>query len=155
MNREYARALSRGKGAAYELGGCIFDAGFLAADIFLDPTGAFIPDKFLIAMAAKKGLRHADEVASLATKIAEQGGKHSGQLTQLLKQTPEQLRKSIGSFENQISKHESWIRDPTSKVPDFCSLRPEHQQNLLYHWNQDVLRHQELRSIAQDVLRRF
>ena len=35
---------------------------------------------------------------------------------------------------------------------NFSQLRPGHQQNLLHHW-QDVARHQELRSIAQDVLK--
>jgi len=88
----------------------------------------------------------------IATKIAREGGKHAGQLKQFLKQTPEQLLKTIKSFNNQITKHEEWINNPTSKIVDFNELRPEHQQNLLHHWRQDIARHQELKAIAEDVL---
>ncbi len=90
--------------------------------------------------------------AKSATQIAREGGKHAGQLNQFLKQTPEQLQKTIRSFDKQIAKHEGWIKDPSSKVKNFNELSPEHQQNLLHHWQQDIARHQELKSIAQDVL---
>ena len=88
-----------------------------------------------------------------ATQIARGGGRHSGQLNQFLKQTPEQLQKTIRSFDKQIARHERWIKDPTSKVKNFSELRPGHQQNLIHHWQQDIVRHQELKSIAQDVLK--
>ena len=88
-----------------------------------------------------------------ATRTALEGGKHAGQLKQFLKQSPKQLRKSIKSFDNQISKHEGWIKDPTSKIKNFNSLRPQQQQNLIHHWRQDVLRHQQLKAIAKDVLK--
>jgi len=64
-----------------------------------------------------------------------------------------ELQKTIRSFDKQILKHEEWIKDPTSKVKNFNELRPEHQQNLLHHWQQDIVRHQELKSMAQDVLK--
>jgi filamentous hemagglutinin len=86
-------------------------------------------------------------------EIAESGGKHAGQLKQFLKQTPEQLQKTMKSFDKQIAKHQGWIKDPASKVKNFNSLRPEHQQNLIHHWQQDMVRHQELKSIAEDVLK--
>jgi hypothetical protein len=88
-----------------------------------------------------------------ATQIAQEGGRHAGQLQQFLKQTPDQLQRTIRSFDKQIAKHEGWIADPASKVPNFSQLRPEHQQNLIHHWKQDIARHQELRSTAQDVLK--
>jgi RHS repeat-associated protein len=91
-----------------------------------------------------------DDVGS-ALKIAQAGGKHAGQLKQILKQTPEQLQKTINSFEKQIENHKRWIKDPASKVEKFDSLRPDHQQNLIHHWQQDILRHQELKSIAEKV----
>ncbi|MEX0139512.1 RHS repeat-associated core domain-containing protein [Massilia sp. LMS1-1-1.1] len=93
------------------------------------------------------------DAARTATQIAAEGGKHAGQLTQFLKQTPDQLRKTIGSFERQIAKHEGYIADPASHVPNFGALRPEHQSNLLHHWGQDIIRHRELMSIAKDVLK--
>jgi RHS repeat-associated protein len=91
--------------------------------------------------------------AASATQIAQEGGRHAGQLQQFLKQTPDQLQRTIRSFDKLIAKHEGWIADPASKVPNFSQLRPEHQQNLLHHWRQDIARHQELRSIAQDILK--
>jgi RHS repeat-associated protein len=91
--------------------------------------------------------------AKSATQIAQEGGRHAGQLGQFLKQTPDQLQRTIRSFDKNIAKHEGWIADPASKVQNFSQLRTEHQQNLLHHWQQDIIRHQELKSIAQDVLK--
>src|SRR5690606_33127888 len=91
--------------------------------------------------------------AKTPTQIALGGGKHAGQLTEFLKQTPKQLRRTIKSFEKQIAKHEGWIRDPTSKVRDFHGLRAEQRQNMIHHWEQDIARHKELKSIAEDVLK--
>jgi hypothetical protein len=93
------------------------------------------------------------KTANGATQIAQEGGRHAGQLQQFPKQTPDQLQRTIRSFDKQIAKHEGWIADPSSKVQNFSQLRPEHQRNLLHHWGQDIARHQELRSIAQDVLK--
>lgn len=90
-----------------------------------------------------------------AVDIARAGGKHAGQLEQFMKQTPDQLQKTIRSFDKQIARHESWIADPASKVKDFSSLRLEHQENLIHHWQQDILRHKELKSIAESVLERL
>jgi hypothetical protein len=93
------------------------------------------------------------KAAKNAIQIAREGGKHSGQLNQFLKQTPEQLQKTIKSFDKQIANHEAWIKAPTLKVNNFYELRPEHQQNLLHHWQQDIARHNELKAIAEDVLK--
>jgi RHS repeat-associated protein len=87
-----------------------------------------------------------------ATKIAMEGGKHKGQLTQFMKQTDKQLKKTISSFDKQISNHKNWIANPTSKIDNFYSLSLKQQQNILHHWNQDIVRHIELKSISQDLL---
>jgi hypothetical protein len=44
------------------------------------------------------------------------GGRHSGQLRQFQNQTPNQLNKSMQSFEKNILKHEAWIQNPSNKV---------------------------------------
>jgi len=93
--------------------------------------------------------------AKLATQIARQGGRLAGQLREFLKQTPGQLKRTVRSFDMQISKHEGWMADPSSKVSNFSQLSPEYQQNVLHHWGRDIARQQELRSIAQDVLKGF
>jgi hypothetical protein len=79
------------------------------------------------------------------------GGRHAGQLQQFLKQTPDQLRRSISSFEKTIAKHEGWIKDPTSKVKTWGQLSSQHQQSLLEHWGTDITRARELKSIAEGV----
>ncbi len=86
-------------------------------------------------------------------QIASEGEKHAGQLKQFLKQTPEQLQKTIHSFDKLIAKHQAWIKNPTSKIKNFNSFQLEHQKNIIHHWKQDIVRHQELKSIAQDVLK--
>lgn len=88
-----------------------------------------------------------------AAQIAREGGRHSGQLKQFLKRTPEQLQKSIRSFDKKVTQHEGGIKDSTSKVKNFNSLSKEHQGNLIHHWGQDISRAKELKSIAQDVLK--
>jgi hypothetical protein len=102
-----------------------------------------------VGNTAKKAAR----TTQSALDVARAGGRHAGQLRQFMKQTPDQLRKSIASFEKNIAKHEGWIKDPTSKVANWADLSPQHQQNLLHHWGQDIERARELRSIAEDVLR--
>ncbi|KEQ14093.1 hypothetical protein [Endozoicomonas numazuensis] len=90
---------------------------------------------------------------SAPTKVALEGGRHSGQLKQFMKQTPEQLRKTIQSFDRQIEKHQTWIKSPETKVKNFQELRPEHRSNLIHHWQQDIERHKELKAIAHDALK--
>ena len=89
------------------------------------------------------------------TYIAKEGGTHAGQLRQFLSWTPKQLQKSIKSFDKLIADHQSWIADPTSKIPNFNSFSAEHQKNILHHWSEDAKRAQDLKDIAQDVLDEF
>ena len=78
---------------------------------------------------------------------------YSFELKQLMKQIPQQLQKTIKSFDKQIAMYQGWIKNPVSKVKNFNSLAPKHQSNLIHHWQQDILGHQELRNIATDVLK--
>ena len=106
--------------------------------------------------AAAKGIGKAISKARAprsATQIAREGGRHAGQLKQFEKQTPRQLQKTIRSFDKQISKHKAWIKNPTLKVKNFSSLSKKHQKNIIHHWQQDIIRHRELKSIARDVLK--
>ncbi|SHI16108.1 RHS repeat domain-containing protein, partial [Desulfofustis glycolicus] len=89
-----------------------------------------------------------------AYDIAVGGGRHAGQLRQFMNQNSKQLFKSIKSYNKRISEHKSWIKNPSSKVPNFNSLSREHQGNLIHHWNQDIKRAKELKSIAKKVLKK-
>lgn len=90
---------------------------------------------------------------STSTKIAKEGGKHHGQLKEFLKQSPDQLKKTIKSFDKQIKQHQEWIKNPQKKVEQFSTFRKSHQENLIHHWKQDIARHKELKSIAEDILK--
>ena len=106
-----------------------------------------------LGKGAKAAAGAVDVAAKSATQIAQAGGRHAGQLAQFAKQTPDQLGKTINSFDKQIAKHEGFIANPTSHVPNFNELSTKHQGNLIHHWGQDIKRHQELKSIAEDVLK--
>lgn len=106
-----------------------------------------------LGKGAKAAAGAVDVAAKSATQIAQAGGRHAGQLAQFAKQTPDQLGKTINSFDKQIAKHEEFIANPTSHVPNFNELSIKHQGNLIHHWGQDIKRHQELKSIAEDVLK--
>jgi uncharacterized protein RhaS with RHS repeats len=147
-------------GALYSgvgVGPALIDVAISTAGVFSPVPGAGQVYKAVRIAEVSRTVEHtargASAVTRTATQIASEGGKHAGQLQQFLKQTPEQLNKTINSFDKQISKHEGRLADPASKVANFDSLRPEHQRNLLHHWQQDIARHRELKSIAQDVLK--
>jgi RHS repeat-associated protein len=125
----------------------------VAVEVAVGKGFGLISRAFSMLRGAVAGASAGAKAVKGATEIAQEGGRHAGQLQQFLKQTPDQLQRTVRSFDKQIAKHEGWIANPASKVSNFSQLRPEHQQNLLHHWKQDIARHQELRSIAQDVLK--
>jgi hypothetical protein len=84
--------------------------------------------------------------------IAKQGGRHLGQYKEFMKQTPEQLQKSIRSFDKQSKKHKNWINNPTSIVKNWNQLTLKHKQDLIYHWNKYIKRDEEFNEIAQTIL---
>lgn len=86
-----------------------------------------------------------------AFKIAQEGGRHAGQLKQFLKQDATQLGRSIRKFDKNIAKHEKWITDPKSKIPEWNTFSAERQANTIHHWQQDIARARELQSIAKEV----
>jgi filamentous hemagglutinin len=66
--------------------------------------------------------------------------------------TPQQLQSSVKSFTENIAKHQGYIKNPQSKVPNWNQLSAQHQQNLINHWNNDIARAQAYRAIAEGVL---
>jgi hypothetical protein len=88
-----------------------------------------------------------------AFKVAQEGGRHAGQLKQFLKQDATQLGRSIRKFEKNIANHEKWIADPKSKIPEWNTFSAERQANTIHHWQQDIARAQELQSIANEVVK--
>ncbi|MCK4766072.1 MAG: RHS repeat-associated core domain-containing protein [Candidatus Aminicenantes bacterium] len=87
-----------------------------------------------------------------AYNAAKAGGKHAGQLKRFLGMSKSQVTKSIASFENNIAKHRSWIKNPSSKISNWNTLSHKHQANIIHHWKQDIKRAREFKSIAKQVL---
>ena len=90
--------------------------------------------------------------ATLAERAAAAGARYPKQVEQALRMTPQQLQKSVGSFTENIAKHQGYLKNPQSHVPNWNQLSPQHQQNLIHHWNNDIARAEGYRDIAEGVL---
>jgi len=82
------------------------------------------------------------------------GGKYHGWYLQQLKLTNAQLERAIRSFECLAEQHRQWIADPRSKIPNFDSLHPSQQRDLVErHWRQDIQRHRDSIDILRNILK--
>lgn len=90
-------------------------------------------------------------MTSSAFKIAQEGGRHAGQLKQFLKQDATQLRRSIRTFDKNIAKHQNWIANPRSKITEWHTFSAKRQADIIHHWQQDIACARELQSIAKEV----
>ena len=99
------------------------------------------------------GYRFAAGGVGLPEGATRAASRYPKQLQQALRMTPQQLEKSIGSFSGRISQHQGFLRNPQSHVPNWSQLTPQHQQNLIHHWTNDISRHEAYRDIAEAVLR--
>ena len=81
-------------------------------------------------------------------------GKYHGWLKEQQKLPVYLLEKAIRSFEKLILEHESWLQDPTRKVPGFYQLPIGQQQHLLEkHWPDDIQRHRYSIEILKGIIR--
>jgi len=88
-----------------------------------------------------------------AYEIAKTGGKHSGWYDTQRELTEKQLSKGIRTLEKQIARHEKWIADPFSKIPDYDNFDQRRQTALILGWKQDIQRHRELLEILHGILK--
>ena len=78
------------------------------------------------------------------------------QYEQYSKLPDKNLEKAISKHEKQIAEHQEYLTDPVKRkehVPNWDNLSPQHQENLMHHWQQDVNRHEAYKSIAEGVLK--
>ncbi|MFD3247122.1 hypothetical protein [Rahnella aquatilis] len=78
------------------------------------------------------------------------------QYEQYCKLPDKNLEKAMGKHEKQIAEHTEYLNDLIKRqehVPGWDTLTPQHQDNLMYHWQQDIKRHEAYRSIAEDILK--
>ena len=57
--------------------------------------------------------------AALAERAAAAGARYPKQVEQALRMTPQQLQNSVKSFTENIAKHQGYIKNPLSKVPNW------------------------------------
>lgn len=94
---------------------------------------------------------------SQATRIATEGGRHSGFLRQAVQRTESQLRSSIRSFETKARQHVDYLRDPAKAVSekggDWSKMSEQAREGLVKHWNKEVDNFRAQAEIARDVLK--
>jgi hypothetical protein len=80
------------------------------------------------------------QAARAAYDAAASGGRNAGFLRNVLKQRlgPRQIQKSIKSLGEHIARHEGYLKDPASKVPNWARLLLKHQQDLLAGWQTEI-----------------
>jgi hypothetical protein len=96
-----------------------------------------------------------EAIVSDAYEIARaKDGKYHGWLKQQRNLPVHFLEKAIRSFEKLIMDHESWLEDPTRKIPHFYQLPMGQRQHLLEkHWPDDIQRHRDSIEILKGVIR--
>ncbi|MBK6518228.1 MAG: hypothetical protein IPG04_29905 [Polyangiaceae bacterium] len=90
--------------------------------------------------------------ADSAYSIASRGGKHHGYLKNYRRRPINQLESSQRSLQRHIERHEGYIDDPKSKVPEWDTLTIRHQESLLAGWAKEILDANEQISILDDLI---
>lgn len=104
------------------------------------------------ARAARATAPRAVGAAESAFSVAARGGRHAGFLRQAQGMTPAQLERTARHLQQGISRHQGYLQKPASHVPNWSTLRPQHQQNLIRHWNQEIRTFSEQQSIVMHLL---
>ena len=88
-----------------------------------------------------------------AYAVARAGGKHEGMLRNYISRSTKEILGGIKSYEKRIAEHRDWIAHPEKKVPDFKTLRPEHQKDLINNkWPNDMKRAEEEKAVLEGIL---
>ena len=75
--------------------------------------------------------------------VAREGGRHAGFLRNYAGKSADELQSAIRSMQGNIADHAKWLKNPRLKAGNWDSFSATHQQNLLHHWKQDMVRAQE------------
>ena len=88
-----------------------------------------------------------------AYAIARAGGRHAGLLRTYARKSTAKIQRALRSYERQVELHRQKIHSPEQFVEDWGTLRSHVQNGLLRHWQEDVVRNQELAEIMRGLLR--
>ena len=86
---------------------------------------------------------------------AKSGGSHSGTYKQYKDKPEKQLRKALGSYEDNVAEHAEKLADPRNAGTDtpWEDMDPREQQGLLDKWARDLVRNRELAEIMRGILK--
>lgn len=94
----------------------------------------------------------AGAAVSNAYEAAKAGGKHAGYLNQYQSLPDHLVEKAARGFEKQIAAHESWIADPSLKLPpDYPATDVE--RLVTKKWPSDIARLKEQRDIVLGIIK--
>ena len=88
-----------------------------------------------------------------AYAIARAGGRHAGLLQTYERKSTAEIQRALRSYERQVELHRQKIYSPEQFVQDWGTLRSHIQSGLLRHWQEDMVRNQELAEIMRGLLR--
>jgi RHS repeat-associated protein len=94
----------------------------------------------------------ADATATTAAAgAAPHVGRHAGWVAEMARRTPGEIARSIRSLERVAAQHAEWIRNPTSKIPDFYQRSAAEQASLLRQWGQTIVDRTQQANLLRDL----
>ena len=85
--------------------------------------------------------------------IARAGGRHAGLLRVYQEKSAAEIQRALRSYERQVELHRQKIHSPEQFVQDWGTQHAHAQRGLLRHWQEDMVRNQELAEIMRGLLR--
>ena len=87
-----------------------------------------------------------------AYEVAKQGWRHAGLLRLYQGKSEEEIQRALRSYERQAALHRQKMSSPERFAQDWVRKSPRAQQGLLRHWQQDLIRNQELADVMRGIL---
>ena len=87
-----------------------------------------------------------------AYEMARGGGRHAGLLRVYQAKSTAELRRALRSYERQVERHRQKIEYPEQFVQDWDTKSLRVQQGLRRHWQDDIIRNQELADVMLGIL---
>jgi hypothetical protein len=85
-------------------------------------------------------------------EVAKQEGRHAGLLRIYQGKSVEEIQRALRGYERQAARHRQKMHSPVTFVQDWVRKSPCAQQGLLRHWQQDLIRNQELADVMRGRL---
>ncbi|MDH3604213.1 MAG: hypothetical protein OEU26_31790 [Candidatus Tectomicrobia bacterium] len=85
--------------------------------------------------------------------LARAGGRHAGLLRVYQEKRTAALQRALRSYERQVELHRRKIEHPEQFVQDWDQKSPRVQSGLRRHWQEDLVRNQELADVMRGILR--